>query len=784
MDWFIVKSDLKRNKVISLTLLMFIMFSSCMAALSAIITVQTITSISEFYDKAQPPHFLQMHKGELDQKAIDDFSSQYPGVDYWQTEVMLDVYGENITVVNQNGDFDLSDCMLDIGLVFQNEERDLLLDANHKKVEIKEGYIGIPVLLKEMFQISIGDKIIIENNDITLELLVSDIVLDSQMNSPLVSSTRILLNDKDFDYLDGKIGEKEYIIEAYFTDINVANTFKSDYETAGLPQNGQAVTYPIIFLLSAFTDMVTVFVLIVVSFLLIIMSFICIRYTIMATLEDEISEIGTMKAIGINNADIRKIYMGKYMILSAVGGALGYVLAIAINSLFTSHISITFGNTGIYPTSILYSFISTTFVFLIISIYCRTILRKIKKLTVVEAMVGGNGFNIKKKKARGGLHKIKGQDVNWTLSYREVLYSFRDWKIVFIIIMLVSFMVILPLKLVGTFESKDFIRYMGTSVEDIMIEIENGDDIKSSHLKVLNMLKDDSSVYTFYEYKSIRVKTTNADGDKVNMDIDCGSNAGNNLIYLYGEKPADETQIALSYLNSVELGKNIGDEISIEHSNGVDKFYISGIYQDVTSGGYTAKTTNGFIDEISKKYSFTIDLIDGVDIESKSDEWSKYLGAGINVDPMTDFIDQTLGGVIKQLKGVVLYIAILGVILVSLIMLLFIRLRLIKDFAENAILKAIGFSFRDIRKQYIFKVSLVTVLGLLIGQVLIILFGDAVINFGLGLVGIGIKSVVLVDIPLVEYIVFPIAILGVVTVVTIISVVRVKAYNIISLINE
>lgn len=68
MNWLIIKNDFKRNKVINIALLLFMMFSACLAVVSVIVGVQTFTSISELYKTAQPPHFLQMHKGEINQR--------------------------------------------------------------------------------------------------------------------------------------------------------------------------------------------------------------------------------------------------------------------------------------------------------------------------------------------------------------------------------------------------------------------------------------------------------------------------------------------------------------------------------------------------------------------------------------------------------------------------------------------------------------------------------------------------------------------------------------------
>ena len=42
---------------------------------------------------------------------------------------MIDIYGDDLTVIGRKDTFDLSDCRLDIGLVRQNDKRDLLQET-------------------------------------------------------------------------------------------------------------------------------------------------------------------------------------------------------------------------------------------------------------------------------------------------------------------------------------------------------------------------------------------------------------------------------------------------------------------------------------------------------------------------------------------------------------------------------------------------------------------------------------------------------------------------------
>jgi len=784
MNWLIIKNDFKRNKIINLALLLFMMFSASLAVLSVVVGVQTFTSISELYKSAQPPHFLQMHKGDISQDEIDDFMLGYADITDWQTITMIDLFGDDITIVGSKGTYNLSDCRLDIGLVKQNETKDLLLNSKHQKVVVREGEIGIPVLLREMYGMDIGDQVIITSNDVNKTFVIKEFILDSQMNSSLASSTRILLSNEDFESLSGRIGEYEYLIEAYLNNPKNASDFKTAYENAGLPQNGQAVTYTIIFILSAFTDIVTIFVLILVSFLLIFISFICVRFTIMTALEEEIGEIGTMKAIGLPFTDIRNLYLQKYRVLAVAGVIAGYILALLISGTFTKHISTTFGDMGISFLAISLSIVAASLTLLLINFYCKKVLKKIRKLTVVDALVTGRGFEKEKGRVKDGLHKSRKLSVVWLMAIREVFHHFKKWIIVFSVVMIAVVMILVPFNLTNTFGAPDFITYMGSSLEDILIEVETGENLVSGYEKVKKVLEDDETLENHYEYKTVRVQTIDLDQKRKNIDVDCGDNAGNELKYLAGKAPEGENEIALSYLNANDVGKEIGDTMTIIFNGFEKKFIVSGIYQDVTSGGYTAKSKFDFPGMTVNKYTFSVNLKDKADVESTADRWSKILGSGVMVDPMKEFINQTLGGVEKQLRMINIVIVIIVACLVMLISILFLKLRLARDLPEIAVLKAVGFSEHDIRKQYLIKMGCVTATGIMAGIILTNVLGEKIVNLALSFAGIGINKVNLISNPLVVYLISPLFLMVLILLTSRIVLRPIKKYSIVSIINE
>jgi putative ABC transport system permease protein len=593
----------------------------------------------------------------------------------------------------------------------------------------------------------------------------------------------MLISDEDFDELYGKAGVKEYLIETYFTDSSLASDYQTDYQNENLPQEGVAVTYTTIILLSAFRDIMMVMILILVSILLVMVALMCIKYTIMASLEEEVREIGTMKAIGMSFKDIRSLYLEKYNLLVAAGIIIGYVLALIVSNVFTGHVSSTFGR---QPASILTFSLPVAaclLVYLIANHYCKKILKKLRKVTVVDALVTEKGFG-KKEHVRDGLFKSKKMPVNLLISVRETLHNFGGYIIVFVVMLIISGIMVVLMNLLNTMQSKEFISYMGSNTDDILIEFETGENLEEKYETVKKMINEEADIEEYNEFRRVRVQTVNKEEEDMNLYIDCGNNAGKELKYLSGEAPSKENEIALSKLNADEMGKNTGDSILLKFNDIQEEFVISGIYQDVTSGGYTAKATYGFAGLDSKKYQFTINLTNGTDIKEKAAQWSDKLGRGYDVEPMEEFIHQTLGGVSRQVKVATAAVAAISILLAALIIVLFMKLRLAKDVAQIAAMKAIGFTADDVRKQYLYKIVMVSIAGIFAGSLISNTLGKSIVSMAFSMMGLGITRITFILNPWMAFLVIPLVLLAVAAGTAWIRTGQIREYNIISLINE
>ena len=784
INFKIIKNDLRRNKTGNIAFLLFMFLATALISVSVLIVSELLSSITGMYEKSQPPHFAQIHLGEInDTQEIATFMENYEGLTSWQTQKLINLYCDDITVITGNKLQKMSDCRLDVSLITQNKNFDYLLDDNGQVAEVRPGEIGFPVILLDKYPVKIGDHVKVELNGVSKEFVVGTYVHDGAMNSTFASSTRMLVTDEDFEVFHDCADTIETLVEARFSDSSMGSAFQTAYENAGLPQNGQAITYAAIFLLSAMTDIMIAFILVFTGIILIWIASFCVKYTIMATMEEEISEIGTMKAIGLSHKDIRSIYLGKYVFLLAIGSALGYLFACFTSRTSTAHIVRTFGKQELSLGIRLLPIIACVVVLVITTLYCIRVLNKMKKVTIVNALVTGEGFVKRKSKVKMKLWNTRFKDINRALSIKEAFHHFREYALVFFVVLLATIIMEIPMNLVSTFSSEEYMPYLGRAMTDIVLDFQTGEEGVYKYNKVMKMLKGDSEVKSVKVFENKRVAVENGE-ENYNLHVECGEGAGQGIHYVVGKAPENEGEIALSYNNSKQLEKGIGDTVVVANTNGAVKFIVCGIYQDITSGGLTAKSIGSVSDAEPEQYMMAIELMDGVSPIAKAEAYRNELGFGYEVEPVKEFVTQIFGSVMEELGLASKLVALFGVVIIMLVIVLFLKLRMVKDIAETAGLKAIGFTNTDIRMQYLYKTGGVALVAVILGTIGFKPIGEMVVGGAFQMAGVGIVKMVFLGNEITSYVLMPVAILIVVGIMVWICTNQVKKYNIVELINE
>ena len=740
-------NDFRKRAWKNIVLFVFMCLSVVIAASVVLMLSQLFSSITSMYETAKPPHFLQMHMGTVDQADIDEFNESSPDVTYWQTTAMIDLYGEDITVSGDDKYYTLSDCRLDISFVKQNKEYDVFLDEKRKPLNLSAGEIGVPIIILDQFDISLGDTITVNADGIRQQFTVAAYVYDGMMNSTICSSTRFLISDADFDSLLGKIGETEYLIETYFTDSSLATSYQTAYEQSDkeLPKNGQAITYTIIFLLSALTDILTAMVFVLTGIMLILVVVICLRYVILAELEDDVVEIGTMKSIGIPDDGIEELYLAKIRILMSVAGVVGFLSALLLLPRFTGHISRFFGAQPLDMISLLGAIVSVGLIYSIILLFAKRVLKQIKKKTIVDLLVLNDGFG-KKVKVKTGLYKSRRLSTNALIGLQEVR---KGYGIVFVLMLIITILVMVPMRSLQAMQAKDFVTYMGGPICDLLVEVTQGDSLEERNAKLSNLLSEEAEkgyVQNVDVLRRVRLQAFSNTNEPVGVHVDTGLAAGKGIVYLSGSAPSDEKHIALSYLLADELGKEVGDTVDITTDNQTYCLEICGIYQDVTSGGKTAKTIYAFPGELSEKYTYQLELsADGtsasdISVDEFADNLKSQLGSGYSIKSMDGFLEQTLGGVTARLGQAVYLVIMIGFVITIFIVLLFMELRLARTMRALAEKIVMGIPLKAICIQELYPILFTGVTGVILGIIMTELIGEKVVSGLFSMLGLGITS--------------------------------------------
>lgn len=790
MQWSMIKKDLRKNKAINIVLLFFVAISACLISVGFMITVQLFQSINSMYEIAKPPHFMQMHVGDLNRADVENFAKQYDYVTDWQIIDIYNIDGSNISIQKKDqATVPMADCMLDLGMTEETEKYDLLLDMENKPYFPEKGEIGVPVVIQEQYNVEVGDIITISDGKLVKNLTVTKIIRDSQMNSSMCSSTRFLLNPEDLQELrDSGMGEEEYLIEYYFDSTSQANKFQAAYENAGMPMNGQAITYPIIRLVSGLSDLLTVVLLVLVSVLLIFIAGLCLRFTILSVIEEDVTEIGVMKAIGLSFKDIREIYLQKYRMLIALGCVLGYFLSLFADKIFTSRIEKNFGATSLGAVTL---FVPILFVLLVYALdvsLCKKILKKIKEVSVIDTIRGNvtfDGKNNKKKVSKAvDMTKRKIVSVNVTMALKNVLQSKKTWFMMFFILFIATCIMTIPLNLLNTFKSEKFVTYMGQNNCDMLIETTSRSEALEKFNSVKDLLAKDSDVSDFSYEAYVVYNGVNKDNENVNVHVACMSGSKSELQFVEGKCVQQPDEIALSVMNADSLGVKAGDQLTLSLNGQEQIFKVVGIYQDVTNGGYTSKVVRDYNPDDVYKYAFEVNYKDGIDIKQKADSYTSQLGRNVNIKELEEFVSQTLGGVTAQLGKAVMVINLVAVGLAMLITVLFLKLLMTKERTQVAILKTIGFSINDLKKQYMFKTCFVSLLGIILGLLFSVFLGEGLVSLFIGIANLGIVKITFFIKPLQVFILYPGMLLIAVIVSTISGYGSLKKSNIVELIKE
>lgn len=725
----------------------------------SIVIERTLRSVDELFQQAQPPHFLQMHKGAYDAAALTQFAEKHSdGIDAWLIEEMIAFDSGALTWARPDSEQfgSMSDSLIDNYFVTQNTSFDFLLDAKPGLTDAGDGAVNIPypeagevyvpVAYEQLFALQRGDELRVRTDRGAQTFTIKGFVRDGQMASSLSSSTRFLVSPTDFDALRAAGGgAPEIIVEYRLTDPARVGTFQSAYEAnPKLPKNGQAVTYEIIRLLNVIGEGLVAVALMFISLLLVGIALLNVRFVVQSTLEDEVRTIGALKAIGLPHETIRAMYLTKYAVMTVVACIIGGVGAGFAADSLTRRIGVHFAPAPFSAGALLVPGLALLVVFLLVVGICWALLARVKHIEVVTALVHGSTVDARRTARRAqrrartaaasALDGVQGRRVNRRLALLDLKSKWTQWVLIPAVFTLAAVLMIVPTNLLTTLQSPQFVTYMGAPESDVRADVQFSPNIDEVRLDVGAALRADGRLANVREYAN-ELYETQTDDNWETMPVEVGDYSGHTIQYVAGRRPG-AGEIALSVLNAEKYGHTVGSQFVLRREGELLPLTVSGIYQDVTRGGYTAKMT-GAPTSGAANYVFYADTQPGVDAVAVAREYNERFAAAAVV-PMEQFVEQTLSFVTDAFGSAAVLAVVFSLGVVVLITSLFFNLQLARERQRLGALAALGFSAGELRAQTYTKAFIVCGAGTLLGLGAAMTVGETLVGGALSLVGFGI----------------------------------------------
>ena len=758
MYYKIVRNDIGKSKWITLITLLFVTAAALLVSLAAVLLINLSGAIDTLMTQAKTPHFMQMHSGDIDSDRLLAFAEENSNVEKFQVLEFLNIDTSQIVIDGKA----LTGSVQDNGFMVQSKNFDFLLDLEGEVIKVSEGEVYVPISYLKDGTADTGSIIKVGNE----EFIIAGFLRDSQMNSLLASSKRFLVSENDYSKIK-EAGSIEYLIEFRLKDRSILSAFQKAYTSAGLEANGPTITYPLFKMLNGISDGIMIAVILLVSVLVVAIAFMCIRFTLLAKIEDDYREIGVMKAIGLPVTDIKKIYLAKYAAVAAAGCLLGSALSFLFQGILLENIGLYMGESNNSSLAIVFGIIAVILVYLMILLYVNSVLRQFRKISAAQAI----RFGISQDKSLVSKHfclsKNKLLTTNVFLGMKDVLSRKKLYATMLAVLIISVFIIIVPQNLYHTISSDSFIGYMGIGSYDMRIDLQQTEDILGKAQEIEKAMESDNTItrYTVFVTKNFKLKSS--DGTQENIKIELGDHSVFPVEYSHGRAPLSKDEIALSVLNADELGKKTGDILTLVSSGKETNLKVSGIYSDITNGGKTAKAVFPDDSQDVMWYVISAGFSDKTITKSKVAEYGREFSYA-KVTGVDEFINQTFGMTINAVGKASNAAAIIAILITLLTTLLFMKMLVVKDRYSIAVMKVFGYTDVDIRQQYIARSGFILIIGIVLGTLFANTLGE--ILAGAGISSFGVSSFEFAVNPFSAYLLSPIMMTATVILATLLGV--------------
>ena len=701
----LLKADLARGAVVAATLTALIALAATLMSAGTSLIVDSLSATSRLSTQAKLPDLVQMHTGTVDSETIDQWAATRSDIADHEVIKTLPVPRQELTINGRNQ----SESYSEPAFVTSPKRLDLLLDDQGNPVDPRPGEVVLPIHYRAIEAADVGDTVTVTAGGRTTTLKVVGFARDAQMNAAMIPSKRLVISSEDFSTLEQQIAEPEYLIEFILADGarpgSVINSYK---EEAGLPSNGQDLSASMIELANSLNTMLIVAVALVVAIVLAVVAMLALRYTVLAAIESDLAQIAVLKAIGAPHSRIRRLYVIKYLALSAVGAIIGYAAGQPLAAQLEAPTTLYLGTPPRTVWSVGIPILAVLVLAAVIVGFTWLSLRRIGRISAIEALRNGTSASLRPRRQRWRLSGVRRLPVQVWLGAREALRPSN--ALLLGVLALCTFTMVLPTNVSTTLSNPQVATYLGVGQADLRIDVRTGvQDLAT----VEKEIDSDPRVtrHTTVLRRSYKMSTSRGGWEPVIIDI--GNHGAFPIKYISGHRPTTDDEVSLSYSQAKATGAKEGSTVTVQTADGDKDLTVTGVYQDITNNGKTAKAT--FDDGAPALWQVIYADAHSPDQASAfaRDLNEKY--PGVQAIGMNQYASQFFGATGSQVHRITMMACAIALGLSFLITVLFTVLIVSRERPQLGVLLALGCTRGAIARQYLIRFGVLALTGIALG---------------------------------------------------------------------
>lgn len=774
----ILKKDLKRRKTMNVILLLFVILAVMFTAAGFNNLLAVLSGTDGYIKKSEIPDLIIAVEEQYDKQTEESFSN-LDGMKSYKRSTLPVLLDESISLENgkkfKSGGNGIS--------IFQSVEKTLynVFDSENRKItQVEKGSIYIPAYILEKNELSTGDKITLKSGDTTLNLKVAGSCKDILFGSPYCGIAGMIMNEEDFEVLNSAEDCTSYIFfTAHAEDFDL---MMSEYTKAEIKHilYADKATLSGIFIM----DMLVAGVLLILSVCLILIAFTVLQFTIRLTLDEEYSQIGIMKAVGIPPHKIGRLYSIKYMAVAAAGSVVGLVLSIPFGDMLLDTVSknMVLESAGGYFINI----IMAITVCLVVILFCRLCTRRVNRISPIQAIrQGSNG----ERYGRKGLISLSKSRMPLTLalSVNSIFNNIKKYGIMLFAFTLGTILLCLIVNNINTLRGSNLLRFFGMAECDVCLSesaigvaMDSNSQKLDEHLAYVRDFceENDMEAEIFKEALYIAKISYNGRDSLIYPQKSVAGTSTDEYDYVEGTAPKHSNEIAITHLVADRLDVHIGDTVTLSLVDGSKDYIVTAIFQSMVNRGLMARLSEN--DEISDVniggYLATqIRYTDNPDANTREERKKLFEENFPNYDVKNagEYVDSMVGnvaGVLENVRNIILVVVLsINILIVALMMVGFIN----RERGEISLMKSLGFRDGRIVLSQCIRVGIVLLLSVILGILLVDPVAGISTDYIYNMMG---ASTISYEINALEvYVIYPLLIFAVTIITAVISAQRVRS---------